>query len=296
MARRARLAAAAALFLSTALRADTVTGDACEVTYPPEARAVAEWIAQVFPAERASAAAWLGLRPAGRPQIFLARDYDEMIRWAPGAPPWAVAVTRRDDRIVLRLDRLDSSPANALEVVLRHEIVHQVLTYLGGLPGTRTLPRWFEEGLCVTRAGVAYLGTDMPLPRMAAAGHLPRLEAVDAMFAGDANDAGVAYAYGGAMVREFLGRHGDDGLHRLLEAVRGGGEFPDAFRETTGETLDAFEARWRESITPRMPFLLYLLLENLTLSLLFLGALLVLGGYIRWRFRRTRAMASLGDG
>ena len=46
---------------------------------------------------------------------------------------------------------------------------------------------------------------------------------------------------------------------------------------------------------PRLPFLLFVLLENFQLTLLVIAALIVVAGYIRWRLRREKAMQSLGE-
>jgi hypothetical protein len=207
-------------------------------------------------------------------------------------PEWAVAVTRRDDILVLRLDRVDRGRGNALDRVLAHEAVHQVLTHLGGGP----LPRWFEEGLCVYYAGVAYLEFDSTLQRLAAGGNLPAFEETDAAFRADAASAAAAYRLGESVVTHFIERFGDESVRRLLDRVAEGLEFDAAFLDTTGATLAEFERGWRITVTPDMPFLVFILLENIDLALLCLGALLVAAAYIRWRLRRERAMSQLGEG
>ena len=65
--------------------------------------------------------------------------------------------------------------------------------------------------------------------------------------------------------------------------------------EVTGVTLDEFETRWRGEVTPRLPFLLFVLLENFQLTLLVIAAMLVVAGYIRRRLGREKAMQSLGE-
>jgi len=252
---------------------------------------MAERVAEDFPLQQELAARWLGLPVRGRPVFHLVADGDAMRAVAgPGAPEWAVAVTLPDDRIVLRLDRVDRAPAERLLLVLRHEVVHQLLNHLHG-----RLPRWFEEGLCVYHAGIAYLEPDASLERTAAAGHLPAFAEADALFAGSANRAALGYKFGQRAVRAFVERFGDESVRRLLHAADEGRAFPEAFEEATGVPLARFEREWRADVTPRVPFWLFLILENLELSLLFFGALLVAGGYLHWRLRRRGAMERLGD-
>jgi hypothetical protein len=225
------------------------------------------------------------------PTLHLVEDHRGMLRHAgPAAPPWAVAVARRDDVIVFRLDRIGRSPATRLEAVAAHEAVHQVLAHLPGTP----LPRWFEEGLCVHYAGVPFLEADFTVERLAAAGRLERLADTALSFRGDEARAAAAYRIGEAAVREFLRRFGRPALHGILRRLAEGAPFEAAFLETTGVALDSFEAGFRESVTPRVPLWLLVLVEDLGLTLLVVSALLVVVGYVAWRLRRQRALESLG--
>jgi len=276
--------------------AERLESATCVVHFPPHARARAERILDTFERRRAAAAAWLGVEPAGRPRIHLVEDLDEMrARAGDRAPEWAVAVTRRDDLLAFRLDRLDQSPAESLDLVLKHEVVHQVLNHLSRRPPLRSLPRWFEEGLCVHHAGVAYLQLDMSLERMAAAGNLPQSEDADELFAGNGRAAAMGYKFGSRFVADFVARFGDERMRALLKAHAAGATFPASFERATGVPLDRYEREWRDGVTPTLPFWLFIMLENIELTLLCTGALVVAGGYARWRWRRTRAMESLGS-
>lgn len=263
--------------------------------FPAHARREAERVRDTFPRRRARVSAWLGVQAPLHARIYLVDDYDEMrSRGGEGVPEWAVAIARRDGVVVLRLDLVDRTPNQSLDLVLKHETVHFVLAALERGPRPRDLPRWFEEGLCVHHAGVAYVQVDMTLERMAAAGHLPTFAEVDDLFFSNQRGAAVAYALGEAVVGEFLRRFGDEALRRLLRAFAGGEPFADAFHEATGTRLADFEARWRESVTPALPLVLFVMLENIELTLLCFGALLVVGGYIRVRLRRRRELERLG--
>ena len=193
--------------------------------------------------------------------------------------------------MIFRLDLVDRDKAMSLDLVLKHETVHFVLNR-----SSARFPRWFEEGLAVHHSGVAYLEPDTSLERVASAGRLPPFADADGLFGGGRAEAALGYKMGqraaGAMVRRF----GDESVPRLVRALAGGAPFPDAFADATGERLEDFERRWRDEVTPGIPFWLFVIVENLDLTLLFFGALLVAGGYARWRFRRERAMASLGGG
>ena len=262
--------------------------------FPEGAERVARACAESYPQARARAAAWLGLPATGTVALHLVEDHGALERVIGGrAPRWAVAVTRGDDVLALRLDRVGSSPETSLETVLRHEAVHEVLN---GLAHER-LPAWFEEGLCVTFAGSPYLRVDSSVERRAAGDALPSFAALDAAFQGD-DAAGAAFAYeaGRAAAAFFLARHGHDALRALLGRLAAGERFAEAFRAATGGGVAEFEGAWRASVTPRLPFTLYVVLENLDLALLFLGGLLLAAGFLRYRLRRRRALRALGTG
>ena len=285
---RRRLTGAVLLVLACIARADTLEGPECAVRFPPSARKKAERIAETFRWRRDHAARWLGIEPLGRADVHLVEDHAAMKALAPGAPPWAVAVTTGAE-MVFRLDLVDRDKAMSLDLVLKHETVHFVLNR-----SSARFPRWFEEGLAVHHSGVAYLEPDTSLERVASAGRLPPFAEADGLFGGGRGEAALGYAMGQRAVGVMVERFGDESVPRLVRALAGGAAFPEAFADATGERLEEFERRWRDEVTPGIPLWLFVIVENLDLSLLFFGALLVAGGYVRWRFRRERAMASLG--
>jgi len=287
---RPSFAAVALLLSALAAHADTLEGPDCVVRFPPPASRQAARIQETFRWRRESAALWLGIANEGRADIHLVPDLAGMTALAPGAPPWSVAVTS-GDTMVFRLDLVDHDPANSLDLVLKHETVHFVLNRLPA-----RLPRWFEEGLAVHFAGLAYLEPDATLERYAAAGNLPPFAEADRLFEGGASEAALGYKMGQRAVSAFVRRFGDDAVRRLVRALGEGATFPDAFRDATGVDLGSFEARWRKEVTPALPFWLFVIYENVDLALLCAAGLLAALGYLRWRLRRERAMSGLGGG
>lgn len=287
-----RLLLPALLLVAAFARADdTLSGPDCVVRFPSSARAKAQRIVETFRSRREQAARWLGLEPSGEAEIWLVADHAAMAARAPGAPSWAVAITESDDTMVFRLDLVDRTPSNSLDLVLKHEAVHFALNHARG-----RFPRWFEEGLAVHHAGLAYLEPDTTIERFAAAGRLPRFADADRLFAGGAGEAALGYKMGDRVVGTFVRRFGESAVPRLVRAVAGGATFGDAFSDATGESVSVFERRWRDEVTPALPFWLFVIAENLELALFCAGGLLVVLGYVRWRLKRERAMRALGGG
>ncbi|MEE8105813.1 MAG: hypothetical protein V3T86_09795 [Planctomycetota bacterium] len=283
--------AAALLLIAGSARGDILESDACRVFFPADARSIAERVLSEFPKERALAAAWLGVMPAGRPVVHLVDGYRAMAAAAgPGAPAWAVAVTRGDDLLAFRLDKLNRNRGSDLRTVLRHEIVHHCVNHFA----RGSLPRWFEEGLCVHWAGTAYLQTTSSIESMAAAGRLPSLAAASQGFLADAGTAGASYEIGKSAVEYLLERHGAERLRELLGLVREGESFSDAFEKATGEGVFAFEEAWRQSVTPNLPFLVDFFFRHLELNLLVIAGVLVVIGGVRKLRARPKEMSRLG--
>jgi len=275
---------------SAAAGEGSITRGPVRVHHPGGQEAAARRVLDAFFPMRRHAASWLGVDPPESGQIHLAADFAGLTREAPGAPEWAVGVCRPDGVIVVRLDRLDTSPHTTLRRVLAHEVVHHVLVHHPGMP----LPRWFEEGLCVSFAGGPFLPADARVERLAAMGRLPALEEAERAFGGGAAGAAIAYRVAEAAVRAMTARFGDDALRRLLRHTKRGVHFQTAFARATGRSVEQFEKEWRASVTPPVPWWLFILWERLDWALLAFGALLVAGGYLRWRLRRERAMRALG--
>lgn len=262
------------------------------VHHPDGAAEQARVLADAFGPRRAAAAIWLGLKPTGRPHIHLVNDHAGMVRHiGPKTPEWAVAVVRDDDVMAFRLDRVGRSRENSIELVLRHEVVHQVLNHLG----RGKLPRWFEEGLCVYFAGVPFIRSDYSVERLAAGGGLPALEEAERGFHSDKATAARSYKVAHSAVSYFVDRFTRGQLRGLLQRVGRGEAFSVAFVAATQVPLAVFESEWRAAVTPSMPFFLFVMLENLEVTLLSFAALLVVAGYIRVRLRREKAMQSLGE-
>ncbi len=262
---------------------------AVRVQFPPVQQAAARRVLDSFVPTRREAATWLGVAVPETGLIHLVESHAALRALAPGAPEWAVGVCRRDGTIVIRVDRLDTSPETTLRSVLAHEILHHVVAHHGGMP----VPRWFEEGLCVVFAGGSFLRVGTRVERLAAMDRLPTLEEAERGFRGSAADAARAYEVGASAVRRMMKQHGLQSVQRLLRETKRGAPFQAAFLRATGQRAAEFQADWREAVTPGIPWWLFVLWERLDWALLAFGAVLVAGAYVRWRLRRERAMQSL---
>ena len=123
-----------------------------------------------------------------------------------------------------------------LDRVLSHELVHALVTNIGG----RTVPAWISEGLAsvLEPAGSAELES-----RLKPADTPPRLSKLHRNFGGfSARDADIAYALSARAVRRLIEQHGAASLVALLQDLSRGAAFARAFQERLGVQYEEFAA------------------------------------------------------
>jgi MYXO-CTERM domain-containing protein len=180
-----------------------------------------------------------GLDLPGRMVVTLLPDDDPR---AAGVPRWVVGLASGTSRVVIFPDRIGGYPYGSLETVVRHEAVHLALN---ARAGGGALPRWFHEGVALTLE--SGWGTRDDVRLLLAAFDPPSLAEIGRLFVSPSQpDTAQAYLLSGALVDEIRRRHGAAVVGAIAGRVAKGVEFDDAFREVTGETVEAAAARaWR---------------------------------------------------
>jgi hypothetical protein len=132
--------------------------------------------------------------------------------------------------------------------VIPHELAHAFLNdWMGGQADR--LPRWFNEGQATNNE---FEGIDLELERaraLAQRGELTRLPLFDqSAFEGRDSSRRTAewYAQSASLVYFLYENWGANSLGNIVEAVRTGTRFEDAFEAQTGLSMDDYELAWRE--------------------------------------------------
>ena len=148
-----------------------------------------------------------------------------------GLETWSAAAY--DGRIRVPLsDTLTLS--EELDRVLSHELVHALVTTVGG----RTVPAWVSEGLATVLepAGSAEVES-----RLTPTDTPPKLSKLHRNFGGfSARDADNAYALSARAVRRLLEQHGPAPIVAMLQDLARGTPFARAFQERLGVQYDDF--------------------------------------------------------
>jgi hypothetical protein len=200
-----------------------------------------------------------------------------------GARGWSeahidgLALLDRDIIIV----RTDGGGLLRTSEVIRHELAHLTLH---ALAGTRSLPRWYHEGVAMRVAGEDTL--DRLRRSLGDAEAFPTLTALADGLLGDRAKAEHAYVTSAAFVGWSVVRHGGPtAIPALHERIRHGLDFDNAWTATFTMPPDVLYEAWVASRAAAGSRWLTLLNEDAIWGLL--GVLSGLGLFIAW-LRRPR--------
>jgi len=165
------------------------------------------------------------------------------------APPEIIRGSLSVPSIALNLQRIDESNARAREVY-KHELVHAVL-HQNIL--WRLRPLWFEEGLAQWVSKTPYESALRELGHAGGSGENPISLSHVSDWMRDPSTMGDAYAHGLAAVQMLESMHGEDGIRRLLAAMRtesqGQGtssRFEELYNTVFGASFHEFQRRFVE--------------------------------------------------
>lgn len=253
-----------------------------------------DWVERTLPRALAQAEQRLG-RTRGRPfQTVLVDSHAELRRLVRGLggrepakytqgvafPSWDLLIVRREVLLAMR-------PENSAGVTLTHEIAHLVLHRREGT----NLSRWLDEGLAMWASqGSLSRRDDSYLSLLARTGCLYRLQSLEDGFPAEHRESSIAYQESLLMVLFLVSRHGEEGIHRLLDWVEGGQSCGEALTRLTGLSRDALEERFFAWVATRRS-----LVEAAVslLSIWTLASLLALAAIGRYLWRRRRALRAL---
>ena len=163
------------------------------------------------------------------------------------APHWAVGYVVGDSgEVVLRGEDVRAYPFEDLLSLLAHEITHVLLN---SLPAAGTLPHWFHEGVAVTVSRQWSLRDALTLGTMMILSHPAPLRDLTASFPEDPAAARAAYAESFHFVSFLEREYGPGAVRRIIGRMKGGEDFPLAFRSAVGRGLPEVEAAWRGRIS-----------------------------------------------
>jgi hypothetical protein len=204
---------------------------------PPRFAPLVSRLQKMNPQAVTAAMELVGLQATGPPiSITLAPEDSEIARQTPSWVSGYALVP--SGRIVLFPDRQVSYPHGSLEGLLLHELTH---VFVMRMTGSRTGPRWFEEGIAMVASGERDLedrawGFWIGLTAAPSA-----LEDINRLFSEEPPVVQKAYLLSEALVRYLMTSFGPDIPRRILAERANGISFEDAVQSVTGRSLLEFE-------------------------------------------------------
>jgi len=237
------------LFLSTASAAQEwriAEQPPFRILYQEGNGAEAEVLRRGAPAVLAALQEDLGIQAEGALTVRILPPRGGHSATGSAAPHWAAGYVRSGSReVVLRGEWVRSYPFGDLLSLFGHEMTHVLLDTLRG---SETLPRWFHEGVAVSESRRWSLRDAFALGTLVLVGRPTPLAALTHSFPPDESAARAAYAESFHFVSYLEREHGPRAIRRILEIMRTGAPFPEAFRLALGRDLSSTEAAWRARV------------------------------------------------
>ncbi|MFW6108760.1 MAG: peptidase MA family metallohydrolase [bacterium] len=221
----------------------------------PNHAEIARQVKALLPEAQAELEATLGLRVRGGGLVVLCPTTESFREATPGMDhrhTLGVAYPRRST-IYLNCQAVERAPYENFAITLRHELSHVVVGEVVRR-GHRRVPLWFDEGLAVWTSGKVPLYNPQAFELAVRARSLPPLAALSRRFPENRTQRGVAYEQSESFVRYLVQRHGIEAVRQILRAAARGVEFETAFRQATGQSVEAVEEEWLAEITPGWPW------------------------------------------
>jgi hypothetical protein len=233
------------------LALDRLTTARFRFVFTQQSKTMAETLATKLEGIRDDVARQLGVDWPGITEVRVGFDRQEFeaLALAGQPPPWAVALAYPGQNTML----LD---AQALvreggEDTVRHEMVHIALGQLGG-----DWPRWFHEGYAqdVTQERRFRSEPFGSLARAVAADRVFHLRELETEFPSSGTDAQVAYALSAAFIEFARARHGPHTWPAVIDLVRAGRPFAQAYGLVTRTSVGADDIDFRQELPRRYPW------------------------------------------
>ena len=228
----------------------------------------------------------LGQSVAQDLEVIIARNPSEMKELAPreAPPPAYAAAVAYPKRGLVLLSYTAPNTWNIpdLEALYVHELTHVVLARA---VDHHPVPRWFTEGLAVSRSREHNLARFRTLTMAVMGKRLHRLTQLSGHFPSRPHDVNIAYAQSASFVSYLQSERADrQRFQALVKHLRQGRRFEDAMHESYHVSLDYLEREWRAGLSHKYR-LVPLFLSGSGVWLL--AIILLAIGYVRNRRRHA---------
>jgi hypothetical protein len=200
-------------------------------------------------------------------------------------PDWGVGVAISERNTIAIRSPREYPLGEQLRMILRHELAH---LHFETIMGHRRPPRWMHEGYAQQFAHQWVFGDDFLIARAVFSDNLIPLTDIDGVNLFRDAKARLAYAQSYLAMGYFLDTYGWSGLMLLARSLRQGGDWDQAFIQSTGTTYAGFQTEYAEFMEDRYNWAAFLgdtILLWIILSIVFVLL------YILKRYHSSRKLA-----
>jgi hypothetical protein len=272
------------VFCAATVSFETLEHPGLKVRYEAPLKGAAEDLTATFPAVEAELTGLFGWHLSQRPTVMLIQN-GEIFRRLADHPLITAFAVPSENLIVLDFGKLAGRPAH-FRSVLKHEVVH---LFLHANHSGAALPKWLEEGVAQWASeGVAEL-LEQPhsslLENAVLSDDLIPLSALRDRFPTDSRMFLLAYEESRRVVSYIAETHGRGALIEILADIQRGSDVDAAFYRSLSAFPWEIERQWIAGQKRGTVWLTYLA-GHLYQFLFFLGALLTVAGFVRFRTKK----------
>jgi hypothetical protein len=218
-----------------------------------------------------------------RPEIHLVDNLQEFDSLIGGKfPDWGAAAAVPPRQLIVIKSPMHFNVNRSLSELLAHEYSHLALAHRTGF---YSAPRWFDEGLAMSVSKEWSWSDNLAMSKAAVFRGLLTLDTIEFVNRFSEGPAHVAYATSFLAVSYLYKQYGADAVNLMLDSIAHGVSIDAALLAATGSNYRDFEKEFRVYLDER--FNASSLLADTMYFWLALAFILIAGGYLQWRRRRS---------
>ena len=198
---------------------------------------------------------------------------------------WSLGITR-DNTIIIKDTSKSHITKSRFIQVLQHELNH---LYLNRLSVSVKVPRWFGEGFSMHYANEDFLSNKLIIANNIKKNDMFNIEIMDNRFNSNSKKQfNFAYAYSQILVNGILEMFSEKILVEILNDIKSGDKFEDAFYKNTLLTVNDYNKKIFNQIKSKFWWLKFMKFPSL---LLILAPLLTIVGFIIVKIRNKKVIS-----
>ena len=221
----------------------------------------------------------IGIDPGIKTRVYLASDkkiYQELHPKGQMSHEWSIGSFFPSKNLILLLSPKSQKVGHSdLQEIMAHELTHFILFTVSRQAGVE-LPLWLHEGMAMYEARQWSWHYRRIMAQISLTKSFTSLSAISKNFPVEKRLADQAYAQSISLIAYIINKHGLESLHSIINNLISGHSTEEAFFNSLGISLYAFEKQWHAYLRRHYTWIPIL---TSSFTIWFLITLLALGIY-----------------